>query len=309
MSKNQGFLTYITPDGREYELHTPHDPGRWVLSWQGYGTPSIDYIVQRNAFADGVALKRFFLRPRVLQLLIRQNFCDRQAWWAGRAALLNEIRPNRQTTVTGVNPGTLRLVQTGGTIRSLDVFIESGPLFNPRVPTQWDEWSFQEMVRFVAPDPTIYDPATATASFAITLDADLVFPITFPITFGAGDVDETLNITYPGTWFSLPTIIITGPIERPSLENESTGETIALDSNIGPGRTVTIDLAYGVKTVVDDLGNNLIGTVTPDSDLGTWHLAADPEAPAGVNVIRLRGSNPTAATAVSLAYLVRYFGF
>ncbi len=309
MSKAQGFLTYITPDGREYELHTPHEPGRWVLSWQGYGTPPIDYLTQRNAFSDGVTVKRFFLRPRVLQLLIRQNFCDREAWWQGREDLVNEIRPNRQTTLTGVDPGTLRLVQTDLSTRSLDVFITEGPRFEPRRGDRWDEFSFQEVLRFVAPDPTIYDPAQVTVTFANTLGVELVFPITFPIQFGSGELDETASITYAGTWLSLPVISITGPLDRPSIENVTTGETIALDSNIGSGRTVTIDLAYGVKTVVDDLGTNLIGTVTPASDLGTWHLAPDPEAPLGVNAIRLRGTNPTAATAVSLAYFTRYFGF
>ncbi|KKK47457.1 hypothetical protein LCGC14_3155000, partial [marine sediment metagenome] len=304
-----GFATYITPDGRLYPLHTPHEFGRWVVSFSGLGTPPIEYITERGPFQHGATARDYFLRPRVVQLLIRQAFCNRLDWWAGRASLLNEIRPNRQATPTAVLPGELRFVETDGTLRSLNVFIQEGPRFEPRVQDQWDEWAFQEVLRFIAYDPVVFDPTQAAAAFPVALDADLVFPITFPIEFGSGALDETLNVTYPGTWLSFPVITIVGPIELPRLDNVTTGEKLEFGTNIAPGTTVTIDLTEGNKTIVDQLGNNLIGQLTSDSDLGTFHLAPDPEAPLGVNALRLRGTNPTGATTVSLAYFVRYFGF
>ncbi len=304
-----GFISYISPDGREYPLHTPHQFGRWVVSFSGFGTPPIDYITQRGPFQHGVTVKDFFLRPRVIQLLIRQAFCDRVAWWAGRAALLNEIRPNRQATATGATPGTLRIVETDGTTRDLSVFITEGPRFEPRVSGEWDEWAFMEALRFIAHDPVAFDPDEVTAAFMITLDDDLVFSITFPIRFGAGDLDDTLAVTYPGTWLTFPIITIVGPVETPRIDNNTTGEKIEFSIDIGPGRTITIDLSEGAKTVVDDLGSNLIGGITSDSDLGTFHIAPDPEAPGGVNDLRLRGIHPTGSTSVSLAYFSRYFGF
>lgn len=304
-----GFLSYITPDGRTYPFHTPHPIGRWVISYSGFGTPPIEYVTERGPFQHGETVRDYFLRPRVIQLLIRQGFCDRVAWWGGRADLLNEIRPNRQATPTGVQPGELQLVETDGTIRSLHVWIQDGPRFEARESGQWDEWAFQEVLRFIAYDPIAFDPTQVTAAFVVALDPNLVFPITFPIQFGTGVLDEALDVTYPGTWLSFPVITIVGPIENPRIDNVTTGEKIELTANIAAGRTITIDLTEGNKTVVDDLGNNLLGQVTPDSDLGTWHLAPDPEAPLGVNTLRLRGTNPTGSTAVSLAYFERYFGF
>ena len=301
-----GFATYITPDGRLYPLHTPHEFGRWVISFSGLGTPPVEYITERGPFQHGATARDYFLRPRVVQLLIRQAFCDRLDWWAGRAALLNEIRPNRQATPTAVAPGELRFMETDGTLRSLNVFIQEGPRFEPR---QSDQWAFQEVLRFIAYDPVVFDPTQATAAFPVALESDLVFPITFPIRFGSGDLDETFNVTYPGTWLSFPVITIVGPIELPRLDNVTTGEKLQFGTNIAPGTTVTIELTEGNKTIVDQLGNNLIGQLSSDSDLGTFHLAPDPEAPLGVNVLRLRGTNPTGATAVSLAYFERYFGF
>lgn len=304
-----GFLTYITPDGRLYPLHTPHEFGRWVVSFSGFGTPPIQYITQRGPFQHGETVIDFFLRPRVIQLLIRQGFISRNAWWTGRASLLNEIRPNRQLTATGAVPGQLRVVQTDGTVRDLNVFISEGPRFEPRIPTQWDEHAFQEVLRFTAYDPVAFDPAEVTVAFAITVAAHLVFPITFPIQFGSGLIDDIQNVTYLGTWEEFPIITVVGPIKDFRLDNVTTGEKIEFSADIGVGRTVTIDLRPGFKTVVDDLGANLIGIVTSDSDLATWHLAPDPEATNGVNALRLRGNNPTGGTSVTLRYFDRYFGF
>lgn len=308
-NQQAGSISYISPDNRVFELITPHNPGRWVISFSGFGTPPIEYITQRGPFQDGESVKDFFLRPRIVQMLLRQNFPDRDAWWDGRAAILNEIRPNRQATATAVVTGTLRMVLTDGSVRDLSVFIQEGPRFEPRQIGQWDEWSFQEILRFVAHNPIAFDPSLITFSFTITLDSDLVFPITFPIQFGSGEVDLTPNINYTGTWLSLPIIVITGPLEDVRIDNVTTNEKLQLSADVNPGQIVTIDTTYGVKTVTDNFGNNLIGILTSDSDLATFHIAPDPEAPLGVNAMQLQGKHPSAATKVEILYFTRFYGF
>lgn len=305
-----GTISYITPspESRVYELITPHDPGRWVISFSGWGTPPIEYITQRAPFQDGETVKDFFLRPRIIQMLLRHNFRDRDAWWDGRATILNEIRPNRQATATAVVPGILRMVKTDGSVIDLNVFIQEGPRFEPRQSSQWDEWSFQEVLRFVAHNPIAFTPTRVDFLFTIVLDTDLVFPITFPITFGSGEIDLTPNITYTGTWLSFPVIVIEGPLEDFRLDNLTTGEKLEFSANVDPGRVVTIDTTEGFKTVTDDLGNNLIGILTSDSDLATFHIAPDPEAPLGVNAMRLQGKHPTHETSVEIRYFTRWFG-
>ena len=306
--KNSEWESYISPDGIEYPFHTPHNLGRWIVSQTGWGTPPIEYITQRGPFQHGVTVKDFFLQPRVIQLLIRQAFCDRDEWWDGRAALLNEIRPNRQTISTAVVPGRLQRCLPDGTLRAIEVFISDGPRFEQRQVNTWDEWAFQEVLRFVAHDPVIFDPTRNDVNFTIVLDGELVFPITFPIEFGPGEVDDTLNINYVGTWESLPIIVITGPIEQPRIDNLTTGEKLEFSIDIDPGQVVTVDLSYGSKTVLDQDGNNLIGGLTADSDLATFHIAPDPEAPLGVNQMRLQGMHATGATDIEIRYFDRYFG-
>ncbi len=306
--RNSEWESYISPDGVEYPFHTPHNLGRWIVSQSGWGTPPIEYITQRGPFQHGVTVKDFFLQPRVIQLLIRQAFCDRDEWWDGRAALLNEIRPNRQTISTAVVPGRLQRCLPDGTLRAIEVFISDGPRFEQRVVNTWDEWAFQEVLRFIAHDPVIFDPTRNDVNFTIVLDSELVFPITFPITFGPGEADDTLNINYVGTWESLPIIVITGPIDEPRIDNLTTGEKLQFSIDIDPGQVVTIDLSYGSKTVVDQAGNNLIGGLTADSDLATFHIAPDPEAPLGVNQMRLQGMHATGVTDIEIRYFDRYFG-
>ena len=309
------FLKYIAPDAEEYEFHVPSPRvGRWVVSQSGWGTPPIEHITQRGPFQHGETVKDYFLRPRTIQLLIRQEFCDRKDWWDGRGNLLDYIRPNRQLTPTAAEPGQLILITSNNEERALDVFIAEGPRFEPRRQGIWDEWSFQEVLRFVAFNPAVYDPTEVAIAEASGIDEELVFPITFDvpglveIRFGRGNIDLTPNINYTGTWESLPIIEIRGPLDNPIIDNVTTGEKVELAYNVPPYRTVTIDLRYGYKTVQDDLGNNLIGTVTTDSDLATFHIAPNPEAPLGVNAMRFRGNNANSATLITLRYYTRYYG-
>ena len=302
------FTAYISPDKIVYPFHTPHNLGRWIISESGWGTPPINYVTQRGPFQHGVTVKDFFLQPRVIQLLIRQGFCDREELWAGRAGLLDEIRPNRQAISTATVPGELRRSFSDGRVRSLEVFIAEGPRFEPQQVNIWDEFAFQEVLRFIAHNPIVFDPRRNDVNFIVDLDSQLVFPITFPIQFGSGEVDDILNINYVGTWESLPIIVITGPIERPRINNVTTGEKLQFSIDISPGQIVTIDLSYGSKTVIDDTGANLIGGLTADSDLATFHIAPTPEAPLGVNTMRLRGQHATRATDVEIRYFDRFFG-
>ncbi len=310
MEETKEFTSYISADGEEYQFHIPSGYGRWVLSESGWGTPPIDYITQRGPFQHGETVRDFFLRPRVIQMLIRQQFCNRDEWWGGRALLLDAIRPNRQTTPTGAEPGQLRRIESDGTIRDLNVFISVGPRFEPRNRTGWDEWAFQEVLRFIAHDPVIFDPTRVDTELAPGVVAGaLVFPITFPIEFGAGVIDETTALLYVGTWETYPIIVVTGPLNDFTITNNTTGEVIELDYDIVAGDVITIDLNYGVKTVVDADGVNRIGVVTSESDLATWHIAPDPEAPGGVNSITITGWNTQpGTTSVELRAFTRYFG-
>lgn len=301
------FTKYIAPDGAEYNFTNGID--QFIVSGvSGMGMPPVTYRDQRGPFQHGTTALGFILQPRLVQLVHRRNTGCRQEYWDARADFMNLIRPNRQLINT-FSGGVLRNIQPDGTKRDLCVFIQNGPSFVGSQQGRWDEFSFQEAIQFIAHDPLFFDPGQFLVELTMPNSSDeLSFAITFSIVFSSDGSVPLDTITYNGTFKSFPTIFMTGPLKKPIIKNITTGEKIELDTTIVAGRTVTINLEFGNKTVVDDLGNNLIGTLTTDSDLATFHLAADPEAPGGANQIGLGAGNVTAESRVALKYFERYIG-
>lgn len=287
---------YIASDGTSYRLNTSSG-SRSVLSDEGSGLPPIEYITQRGPFQHGESITDYFLRPRVVQYLLRQNFCNRQAAYDGRTALLSAIRPNR----AGGPTGTLRHVLPNGSARDLTVAPLEGPKFEPRQLDRYDEWSIQEVLRFIAHNPVYYNPVQQSSVFG-PQTGQLTFPITFPITFGGFNITNVVN--YLGNWEEYPTFIITGPA-GPYIEinNLTTGEKIALSGySLVAGDAITIALAYGSQTIVDGAGTNLLQYLTSDSDLISFHLEP------GNNSIQTIINSAGAVTIVTMRYYERFIG-
>ena len=301
------FSEYIAPDGERYYFDTRER--KFAMSFMGDGMPPIEYISQRGPFQHGETIYDYRLNPRVIQFAHYSRAKDRHRYWDKRADIMNLLRPNRQSAGSFAL-GTLRKYMIDGTLRDIDVMIEQGPRFNSMDLNKWDEFGFMETLRFIAPDPTFYDPALDTLTWSLGIvQVELEFPITFPIEFSESLIQgETNTITYVGTWLSYPEIIITGPISGFNIENTDTGEFIQLNYAIQAGEIVTISLDYGNKTVESDIQGNIIGVVSTDSDLATFHIAPDPVAPDGVNNLEVNGASADNDTQIVLNYLTRYIG-
>lgn len=293
-------------------------------SFTGYGMPGISYITQRGPFQHGESVLDYRLEPRIIQLVHRRRGQCRQGYWDNRSDLINFIRPNRQLA-NSFERGRLRRILPNGTIRDLYVLIQGGPKFNARSTGEWDEFDFQESLRFVAHDPILFDPVLNTASWVLESTENLIFyeavnwedRLVFVgddldsggIWFGGSSIGDALNVTYNGTWLAYPTIIITGPLSTPRIFNNTTDEKIQLDYDVSAGETVTVNLEYGIKTVENNFGTNLIGTVSTDSDVSTFHIAPDPEATGGVNELVVFGDDAVVGvTEVRITYNERYIG-
>lgn len=84
--------------------------------------------------------------------------------------------------------------------------------------------------------------AMSSLTLGLTAGGGMVFPLTFPLTFGAGsDSDGSAvnigNIDAP--WIA----VIDGPVDTPRITLGETGEFLELDGNILAGSTVVIDSA------------------------------------------------------------------
>ena len=278
------------------------------MSFMGDGMPPIEYISQRGPFQHGETIYDYRLNPRVIQFVHYSRADDRHRYWDKRSDIMNLLRPNRQSAGSFAL-GTLRKYMIDGTLRDIDVMIEQGPMFKS-MDLKWDEFSFMETLRFIAPDPTFYDPSIDTLTWTLGIaQVELEFPIEFPIEFSESLIlGETNTITYIGTWLSYPGIVITGPFSGFNIENIDTGKFIQLNYAIQAGEVVTISLDYGNKSVESDIQGNLIGVVSTDSDLAEFAIVPDPEAPDGVNNLEVNGASADNDTQVVLSYYTRYIG-
>lgn len=303
------FDELITPDGLTYKF----DPRIDKFSWgnTGYGMAPISYITQRGPFQDGQSVLDYRVNTRILQLTHRRNECNRSAYWDGRTELINFLRPNRQPTDL-FQTFTLRKTLPDGTKRDINVLYDEGLQFRPSKIGEWDEWSIQQVIIFVAHDPIFFDPneKTVIITMPIVSGAELKFPITFPIRFSsrANAAEET--ISYNGNFKSFPIIALRGPMRKPIIKNITTGELLEfVDSfEIDATEFVQIDTSFGQKTVIDNNGNNLIGQLTTDSDLTSFHIAPNPEAPDGDNEIGFTADALTANSGASIRYFDKYIG-
>jgi hypothetical protein len=303
------FTELQTPDGTTFYLDTN---SKFMLTEEGLGMPEIDYISQQGPYQHGETIYDYRLKPRILQYLFRQTDCSRDNYWNNRNTLLDMLRPNRQS------PGefalaTLIKTLSNGNRRAIDVTIQQGPIFKARNMKQWDEYSIMETLRFIAADPTFYDPTQVSESWTLTPDTQdrLEFPFTFDGTdmqFRQAVTDADHVITYTGTWSAYPTITIVGPLYYPRITHSEIGDVIYLDYEIADSETVTISLEFSNKTVESDTHGNIIGTVRDISDLATFHIAPDPEVTGGVNTINVIGNNATGDTTITMTYYTRYIG-
>lgn len=106
-----------------------------------------------------------------------------------------------------------------------------------------DDNSARVAVQLMVTDPFAYADTEESGSTTLTVSDDgLVFPVTFPVTFGAvsggaGTFNAHNAGSAPAPWLAS----ITGPISDASIENLTTGEAFGLSGDIESGHTLSLD--------------------------------------------------------------------
>jgi len=296
---------YVTPDGLEHNLADYH-----LRSLPGgignLGMPTVEWQTTRGPYQHGKTVHDYRLRPRTVQLQAYWTGCSRDEYWRLRSEILDIFRPNRSATNL---PGRLRTVRRDGSMRDLWCYVLDGPVFPQGDPKAWQEWAVEDTVRLIAFDPVLFDPAGTTTDI-ITIENELVFPINPFIIWGPmAAIAVNANITYAGTWREWPTLTFVGPLEAPLVRNVTLDLEIGFNYTITGGRTVTVDLTPGRKTVTDDLGNNLLAYISEDSDLAEFRLECDPIAAGGINAMYAQASGVmNGVSQINIEWLNRYIG-
>ena len=281
-------------------LHTLIGAGLLRLEEDGIGLPDVRRLVERGPQQHGDTDVGYRLEPRIINLvLLADGDGDIAAYRDALRQLARMLRPSP-------TPLFLRYtVPPDGMVRQIGVAYVGGLSLasNDRLVT-----AHRVGVQLRAADPTFYDPDGVSVAYAISAGTgawDIPWDIDWEI--GSATVDSTQPVQTPGDWESYPTIIVQGPINSVKIENLTTGDTLDFTGyNIALGGALTIDTRYGVKSVIDETGASQIDKLSEDSDLATFRIAADPEAPDGVNSIRVTGSAAAGTTAIFVQFNARY---
>lgn len=295
-SERGEFFSLKSSDGEITYLQYPLQ----AIEVQGMAMPPTEHRTSRSPFQHGETILGFNLRPRPIQVAVHMRGCDRLDMYHKRRDFIRRINPL-------VGDLRFRVSFRDGRIFELhrvmyDAGFDVGTNNQPEPAVQ----SFG--ARFIAYDPVWFEWPEQTESVTIVSDPELIFPIEFPIVFGGVGVSDTIDIVNGGTWVSYPTILLTGPMGSPQILNLTTEEELSLDYYISASEVVTISTAFGEKTIESSEEGNLLGYLTPSSDLATFHLDPDPLAEDGVNTIQVATTASTAHSAFEVRWFDRYLG-
>lgn len=269
-------------------------------SIDGFGMPPLHRIKQNGPMQHGVTDVGFRLDPRTISLVLNSRSDDEWNAYRIRQVLLEVFKPSD-------DPIKLRYTYMSGTSRQIDVFYES----TMTMPTEGIWYGLQKIgIGLYAPDP-VWSATTGSSTIVQPLAATPWFRVPVPVPFGIGpsEFSQSFNITYSGTWMDYPKIKIFGPCESPRIENVTTGEKLDFSGvRFSPDTRIEIDCRYGYKTIVNASGTNYVPYLSYDSDLATFHIAADPEVSAGVNQMLFVARGANDRTKVQIDYTPRYIG-
>lgn len=293
--------------GETFRIVTACDGKTW-LTWptalteiSGLAMPRLEHRTSRSPFQHGETLLGTVLRPRMVQIVMHLRGCDRPQMWALRTQMLELMNP-----LLGVFKFQI-LFDDGNIFELRNVVFDAG--FTAGTIRQIQPETQGLAFRLIAYDPVWYSPLEGVEASSAELEPWLVFPMAFSIMFDVADaLSEIVNAINSGNWISHPSIIFSGPMEGPIVENLTTGEKLELNYAIAVGEVVTIDTTPGVKTVTNNSGDNLLGYLSSDSDLGTFHLDPSPLAPLGVNRIYFSGINLGGVGQARIEWYNRYLG-
>ncbi len=97
-------------------------------------------------------------------------------------------------------------------------------------------------ILFHATDPHFYSTPTLAPTIGLPAPSGgFIFPITFPLSFGGGSGNNSVNVTNYGNVECWPILTITGPCLYPAISNLTTGQVLSFNLSMATGDTLVIN--------------------------------------------------------------------
>ena len=283
---------YESPDGLRYDFY-----GR-IISHSNIGLLPLKFIEDFGPNQNGSTVRDWRINPRTitLEVFLQGDYC---CGTRGEqlAELINIIRPNRGTTDD--IPGWLRFFNDNGILVEIPVHVLKGPTGDFDYAGGIGNDQVLDAVQFYAADPIWrnYEVNTEIVDFS---ELESCLPMCLASSLLSTDgacliassyANQTFYLDYDGTWDGDQiTITIRGPLNNPVITNQTIDKTIELDYNIPTGDYVIITIRPEYVTVLDNNGNNLIGSITSISDLVDFVIKSPGSiTPTGENIINVTG--------------------
>lgn len=256
-----------------------HKAGGLAITDMSLGSPAPRAVVENRPGDHGAVDSTRFYGPRTIELTgyvgasTHPEFIGRVDNLLGRLAL--------------GSVHVLRFRRLGDTndLRCM-VRVDSGvDMSAGEHPSPFARWG----VSLFCADPRLYSDTLTVASYDPT-DAGsdgLVFPLGFPLVFGAEDGVGVLTVENAGTVSTPPVLTVTGPVTNPTIDNETLGLSIRTQNcGLASGDTLVVDVA---ERVVRLNGTTSRPDLVDTARTHWWELAPGP------NRLRMRGSGMVSA--------------
>ncbi len=301
-------ISLETVDGDKLPLK-----GAWLdFGFSGFGAAPIQWQTQTGYKRNGARVLDYRITERQLRVIIGQPEIgvQRYEYWNARSELLEFLRPNRGE-FNQLTMSISRLDENGLPVkRSIQCFYTGGAEMED-FDADSNQFRVNLALEFTAFNPFFYNPVTVDLDLVATIAEDLIFPITFPIIFGAsGNFFDTGDLNYTGSWRAYPTITIQGPYSSAILQDYGTDASITLGVAIGAGETRIIRLMEDGFEITDGAGNSVFDELTAGSNLIDFYIPPTGQVIAGgeqrITVTLVGGSE--SQSAVNIEYSETYYG-
>lgn len=262
------------------------DTGYVFSSLTGFDMPSVRVDVKPRGSFEGARLGMYNYSYRVMRV-------EGMIYANGKADYETKRRAMQQAfTVTG-GLKTLTIVTRGGSTYEVDCMVQSA-LSQDYKSGQMAHGTFR--LELVAPFPYIYSNTEETIEISTFSGGGGEIVMSIPFSLGNGGTGLQ-TITNNGTSTIYPELIFYGDIESPSLQNQTTGETINVNYDL-PSASDFVRINTYDRTALYNDSTNIAGSIS-----GTW-ITLQP----GDNQLSLSGTGAAPSAKVAVIYKDSYLG-